>query len=333
MKMKAIWALVLILSAAAPLWAADDAPAGFRAFCEEKAAAGDSMAVAGKDGWLFLRSELRHVGAGPFWGESAAKVSKATSPDRADPLAAIVDFNEQLKTMGIELILVPVPCKALMYPEALGQPSDARLDSVHQQFYKVLGDKGVKVLDLAGIFWQAKAQKESAPLYCKTDSHWSPRACELTAGAVRKMLGEPAWLKGNSGAFKARTETRTIQGDLAGGQGSEQLTARVVEQAGATEDKSSPVVLLGDSHTLVFHVGGDMHGTGAGLADQLAVELGCGVDVVGVRGSGATPARVNLLRRSRADAAYLGGKKVIIWCFAAREFTESPGWTVFKLAR
>ena len=124
-------------------------------------------------------------------------------------------------------------------------------------------------------------------------------------------------------------------GDLTEGKGSEERPARVVEAADtpvpaaqvSLEDKASPVVVLGDSHCLVFHAGGDLHGTGAGLADQLAAELGRAVDVIGVRGSGATPARVNLLRRAKADPSYLANKKWIVWCFAAREFTESAGWS------
>jgi len=91
-------------------------------------------------------------------------------------------------------------------------------------------------------------------------------------------------------------------------------------------EPSSPIVLLGDSHTLVFHDGGDMHANGAGLADQLALELGFAVDLVGVRGSGATAARINLLRRAQATPGYWASKKLVIWCFAAREFTESDGW-------
>jgi alginate O-acetyltransferase complex protein AlgJ len=35
---------------------------------------------------------------------------------------------------------------------------------------------------------------------------------------------------------------------------------------------------------------------------------------------------VNLLRRAQADPDYLGGKRLVIWCFAARELTESDGW-------
>jgi alginate O-acetyltransferase complex protein AlgJ len=307
--------------------AGEDPGTAFRALCAQKATAGESMAIAGTDGWLFLRSELRHIGVGLFWGEAAAKVSKASSSDKADPLPAIVDFNAQLQALGIELIVMPVPCKALVYPEKLGGPAEGRMDAVHQEFYAQLAAKGVKILDLADAF--AKAKGKVPDLYCKTDTHWSPYACEQTAKLIKERLGSPAWLQAKPGKFKTAAEKRTIVGDLTDGKGSEELPVRVVTGAdgAALEDKASPVVLLGDSHTLVFHAGQELHGTGAGLADQLAAELGLAVDVIGVRGSGATPARVNLLRRAKADPAYLAGKKVVIWCFAAREFTESSGWS------
>lgn len=314
--------------------AGEDPGAAFRAACEKKAAAGEDMAVVGAEGWLFLRSELRHIGVGPFWGEAAAKVSKASSPGKADPLPAIVDFHEQLKAMGIELILAPVPCKALVYAEKLGGPAKGRLDSVHQEFYQQLAAKGVTVLDLADAFANEKVKEAAPVLYCKTDTHWSPYACELAAKLIKERLGDPAWLQAKPGVFTTVAGKRTIVGDLTNGKGSEELPVRVVTRVdgGALVDKASPILLLGDSHTLVFHAGQDLHGTGAGLADQLAAELGMAVDVIGVRGSGATPARVNLLRRARSDAGYLAGKKIVIWCFAAREFTESSGWSLVPFA-
>lgn len=322
---------LLLLTVALPLATAsavEDPAADFRAECAKQAATGEAMTIPGSDGWLFLRAELRHIGVGPFWGEAAAKVSKASSPDKADPLPAIVDFNNQLKAMGIELILAPVPCKALVYPEKVGGPAGGRLDAVHREFFEQLTAKGVKVLDLAEQF--AKEKAKGPALYCKTDTHWSPYACELTAKLLKERLGTPAWLQSKPGAFKTTTENRTIVGDLTDGKGSEELPVRLVESAdgGQMEDKASPVVLLGDSHCLVFHAGADLQGTNAGLADQLAAELGMAVDVIGVRGSGATPARVNLLRRAKADPAYLAGKKAVIWCFTAREFTESSGWSL-----
>jgi len=334
MRNRTIYSLILFCCITALAAAGEDPPAAFRALCTQKAAEGEGMAVAGTDGWLFLRAELRHIGVGPFWGDAAAQVSRASSPDRADPLPAIVDFHEQLKAMGIELILAPVPCKALVYPEKLGGPAEGRIDTVHQEFYAQLAAKGVTVLDLADAFAKEKAKATAPVLYCKTDTHWSPYACELAAKLIRERLGAPAWLQAKPGAFTTATETRTIVGDLTDGKGSEELPVRLVTGAdgAALADKASPIILLGDSHTLVFHAGQELHGTGAGLADQLAAELGMAVDVIGVRGSGATPARVNLLRRARADAAYLKGKKVVIWCFAAREFTESSGWSLVPFA-
>ena len=333
MRNQLFYSLIIGFCIAAFATAGEDPAAAFRAECAKKAADGDVMTIPGSDGWLFLRSELRHIGVGPFWGEAAAKVSKASLPKRADPLPAIVDFHEQLKAMGIELILAPVPCKALVYPEKLGGPAPGRLDTVHQAFYQQLAAKGVTVLDLADAFAKEKAKADAPVLYCTTDTHWSPYACELTAKLIKDRPGAPAWLQPKPGAFTSVAGTRTIVGDLTDGKGSEELPVRVVTGADGTalEDEASPIILLGDSHTLVFHAGQELHGTGAGLADQLAAELGMAVDVIGVRGSGATPARVNLLRRARADAGYLAGKKALIWCFAAREFTESSGWSLVPL--
>jgi alginate O-acetyltransferase complex protein AlgJ len=94
--------------------------------------------------------------------------------------------------------------------------------------------------------------------------------------------------------------------------------------SGVALDPNSPVLLLGDSFTLVFH---DFYAANAGLIDQLALELGFAPDVIGTRGSGATPVRISLFRRSLKDPDYLAKKKIVIWCFASREFTEAAqGW-------
>jgi alginate O-acetyltransferase complex protein AlgJ len=162
-----------------------------------------------------------------------------------------------------------------------------------------------------------------------TDSHWSGRGCEVAAALLAKDIHARPWFAGISGRkVKSEQRAQKISGDLAaimgGNVSAETLRQRFVTDESGTPPadwRESPVLLLGDSHTLVFHAGEDMHGAGAGLADQLALELGFPVDVIGVRGSGATPARVNLMRRQDN----LAGKKLVIWCFSAREFTEAPG--------
>lgn len=73
-----------------------------------------------------------------------------------------------------------------------------------------------------------------------------------------------------------------------------------------------------------------MHAKDAGLLENLAFELGLTLDLVGVRGSGATPARVELARRRDGMA----GKKLAIWCFTVREYTESlSGWRKVPVIR
>src|SRR3712207_1287524 len=77
----------------------------------------NAAALVGVDGWLFLASELRFLAQGIFWGDAAAKVARTRSVKAADPLPAIVDFNQQLKQRGIHLLVVPVPAKAAVYAD------------------------------------------------------------------------------------------------------------------------------------------------------------------------------------------------------------------------
>jgi hypothetical protein len=294
-------------------------------------------AIAGEDGWMFLTAELRHISAGEFRGDAAAKVSRAGNSRNADPMPAILDFDHQLRHAGIELWIVPVPPKAMIYPSKLDQsipPGPTRLDPHHAAFYRLLADEGVTVVDLSDKFLTEREQSDL--LFCRTDSHWSGAGIMLAAERLAERIKSRDWYSAVS-KYKYSVDTRevAIAGDLVRSSPSklgEVIRLRFVSDAGnrpgssieASED--SPVLLLGDSHCLVFHAGGDMHARGAGLADQLAYELGFPMDLIAVRGSGATPARVSLLRKARRDPNYLKAKKLIIWCFSAREFTESDGW-------
>ena len=311
--------------------------ADFRRLCAEKAAAAEAAETAvveGLDGWLFLSAELRHVGVGRFWGEDAARVSRAGNPAAADPLPAIIDFHQQLAAAGIELIFVPVPPKALIHPEGLGVSLAGRADDFHQAFYDQLRQAGVNVLDLAGDFLALRTAGSRA--YCRQDTHWSGQACVTAAKKIAAEIGARPWREAlPKKTFTAETVETEIDGDLRQLLNREPAAPRetlplrfVRDETGAppADDRTSPVVLLGDSHNLIFHAGGDMQATGAGLADQLAHELGAAVDVLGVRGSGATPSRINFYRRVQADPQYLLGKKLVIWCLSAREFTEASGW-------
>src|SRR5262249_575953 len=71
----------------------------------------NAAVITGVEGWFFLSSDIRFLSVGQFWGADAAKVSRAHKPESADPIPAIVDFHDQLKKRGIDLLLMPVPPK------------------------------------------------------------------------------------------------------------------------------------------------------------------------------------------------------------------------------
>jgi len=301
--------------------------------------------VRGLEGWLFMGAELRHLALGRFWGTRAVEVSRSTKPEWADPLPVISDFKAQLEGAGIELLFVPVPAKAAVYPDRVPGLADAdsslRWDPEDAAFYQVLREQGVEVIDLVPEF-QRQRQTRERPLYARQDTHWAGPAIEETARLIAERLRRRSWFEAMP-REQFETERRTVEitGDLwrmldDASTPKETLSLGFVgrRKAGGLEPvepwRESPVLLLGDSHGLVFHGGGDMHARGAGLADHLANQLGFPVDLVAVRGSGATPSRITLLRRRDN----LAGKKVVIWCLSVREFTEgAQGWRPLPIIR
>ena len=293
-------------------------------------------AIAGTDGWLFLSSDIRFLSAGQFWNADAAKVSRAHKSESADPIPAIVDFHEQLKQRGIDLLVLPVPPKAAIYSEKILPDVDLHGESAAPllgQFYGQLRDRGIDLLDLAPVFLQNRAS-ERGPVFCKTDSHWSGFGCVLAAQTIAAKIHERLAAQPRRN-YVAEWREATIKGDLVDLLGlktkkiePEEIAVRMISDketgAAVSPDPDSPLLIMGDSHTLVFH---DFHAEKAGLLDQLANELGFPADLIGTRGSGATAVRISLYRRTRKDPDYLAKKKIIVWCFAAREFTESDqGW-------
>ncbi|MFH0780925.1 MAG: hypothetical protein V2B20_03100 [Pseudomonadota bacterium] len=316
---------------------------GFREICRDYVAKiGAGSVINGVDGWLFLKDDLQHLAAGKFWGDAAASASEAKDKSAADPLPAIEAYNKQLSLRGITLYLMPVPPKALIYPDKLAANIDGSAATeeleLYREFYGKLAARGVKVIDLLPKLLE---NRDKAVLYCRTDTHYSGVGLALFAQAAAEAIKKEAWYA--TAEKKNFTKSKlmvTIHGDLnqmAGATGPEeelQLSVVTGKDDGkqVESDMKSPVILLGDSHTLVFQAGEDLYAKGAGLFDHLSAELGFAVDLLGVRGSGVTPARIKLFQRAKQDAGYLNGKKALIWCFAAREFTGTGGWKKIPVA-
>lgn len=291
----------------------------------------DSRVVEGRNGWWFLANELRHVAKGADW----VAPDVPPDPEHADPVPALTELKSQLDELGIELVLVPVPAKAVIVPEQLpgeaveeGGPSGAGVFLSHMR------DKGFRVVDLEALYKEAES---ATRLYCKTDSHWSPRGVELAAGAVGGLIKEMDWYAGADTVAVTREEPvdLRIRGDLADGDVSETLPWReIVPGKGVSLiDEAGPVLVLGDSHTLVFGEGGDMHAESGGFVEHLAHALQLPVERIANRGSASTPPRLTLFRKAAQNEDWLLNKKVVVYTFTVRELTESlNGWRILPVA-
>lgn len=276
----------------------------------EKAALADAQQerfVGGTDGWRFLPAELRFA-------------DKLASPDIASMTASAVgvisDFAEQLKKAGIGLVVVPVPPKALVRGAALGiGPDEAKkMRGGWSAIMEELASRGVRVIDLLPDYDTARESP-----FCLRDTHWSGHGIEAAVARLAEAIKEDGVVTERA-ALASWRET-SIHGDLGGEPENVKLCFPKVEAMDKT-----PLLLLGDSHVLVFHQGGDMHAAGAGLPEQVGALFGAMPEVVGVRGSGATSSRMQLARRVRSEPDTLRGKKVVVWVFAGREFTEADMW-------
>src|SRR5205814_10227687 len=185
-----------------------------------------------------------------------------------------------------------------IYPEKIVPGFDVRANDpapVLRRFYEELRGAGIDVLDLTALFVQNR-DNARGPVFCQTDSHWSGIGCVLAAQAIaekiRSKLPQPAPPKQYASDWK---EVQ-ISGDLDGlvshdihKPGPEKIAIQNVSEkangAVVEPDANSPLLLLGDSHTLVYH---DFLAERAGLVDQLALQLGFAPDLIGTRGSGAT---------------------------------------------
>ena len=278
----------------------------------DEAAARKEMFVAGDDGWRFLPAELRFA-------------SKLASPDLASltapAIGTIADFAAQMRKADIQLVVLPVPPKVLLAGAALGVSAEEleKMRAGWESLMRELADHDVTVVDLLPDY--VAATHES---FCRRDTHWSGRGI---ATAVERLLPvlQGTGIAGRKSTGRGVWTKQRIQGDLGGDP--EEVELRLLRGTSRSAVAGQgPLLVLGDSHALVFHEGGDMHATGAGLPDQIASATGTMPDVLGVRGSGATSSRLQLARRARANPSYLSSKKAVIWCFAGREFTEAEAW-------
>ena len=249
----------------------------FRATCATLAAeasATGTAVVTGSDGWHFAADEVSALGA-------EANDSDVT-------VRAIAAESERLRRNGVELVVAPVPPKGVIYPDRLAPELDVpipvpRLDATLESVYGALEERGVRVVDLTDPFIRDRFHPEG-PLYCRHDSHWSGVGCVVAAEIIGATVRALAVVElPPQRPYGLAWFTTPIRGDLVQHLPQppprEEIRARgLIEPedpllAPVVPNGDSPIAVVGDTHTLVFHGGEPYHASGAGVADQLAFEF------------------------------------------------------------
>ena len=295
---------------------------------------GNEKAIIGRGGWLFFSGDYDYlVNSGFLRPENLRKRSLAGV--RPDPVAAITDFNRQLKQRGIRLILLPVPSKPAIYPDRLGARSaDPCENPSWGDFLRRMRQEDIPVIDLAADF--AQMRKQAREPYLKTDTHWTPDGMKRAAERIAEALS--ALKPASPAAYAGKPVRQSAVGDIAAmlrlppGDRSFPPETVLLTPAKEIPEHRSEVLLLGDSFTNIYSLEAMNWGSRSGLAETLSVRLGQPVEALVRNDAGAFAARQLLAQELKRGSGRLHGKKYVVWEFAMRELA-SGDWKMIELPR
>ncbi|MGD8238079.1 MAG: hypothetical protein PVH68_05970, partial [Armatimonadota bacterium] len=288
--------------------------------------------LIGRDGFLFYRGDVEYLVSGDLREQE----------DGRDPYPAIIDFKQQLDARGIGLLMVFIPSKAEVYPEKLSAVAPAGgkpyVAPYGRKLLQQLAVAGVEAVDLLPTFIEQRGANPDL-LYMPTDTHWTHRGLRLAADLIARRVRQYTWYAGLAEKpvkYSVRDVSCTRQGDICRMLTDQEklkyrpmkLDAQQVVAAGGAlyeDDPDSPIAMLGDSFTGVFHFEDCKH---AGLSAHVARQLGMPLDLIMAQGSGPR-IRGRLARRGH-DA--IEAKRLIIWTVAARDlYNYWAPWDIIRL--
>ena len=289
---------------------------------------GNEKVIVGRDVWLFFSGDYEYL-VNPGFLDAEVLGKRRQKGVQPDPVKAISDFNRQLKSRGIRLVLVPVPVKPMIYADKLGAASFPLQNPSFGTFKKRLEAEDIAVVDLTESL--AAYRRSGAESYLKTDTHWTPEAMEvaalLTARAVKADAAAPKISSRrpitNLGDIAARLKIPDCEKFFSS------ETVKVADYK-HRPDSRSEVLLLGDSFANIYSLGAMKWGENGGFAEALGACLGAPVDALLRNDAGAFATRQLLAGELKRGRDRLAGKKTVIWEFAIRELANGD-WKIIEL--
>jgi hypothetical protein len=296
-------------------------------------------AILGREGWYFYHPGVKYL-TQPYYKDRAELM-----PEGKDPIEVISDFSKQMQSRGIQLVVVPIPGKASIYPDKLtslvepGQPVHAHT----RRFIEELRKADVEVIDVHQVFLKSRADadRDNRLLYMKTDTHWTGHGVVLAARVIAERIKRELWYREMEPPPGERFERIQVTAERRGDIpkmtkiplqdklfDSEIVDAFQVVEKGSRElyqdDPQSPVLWLGDSFSRVFQTDAPKS---AGIIANLAYELQMPIASIVNDGGASTLVRQQLARNPKL----LWGKRLIIWEFIERDIRFGMrGWQPIK---
>lgn len=309
---------------------------------------GNTDVVLGRAGWMYYAPGVSYVTGPGFLSDASAgrrrkrALDEGARPPDADPIPAIAQFDRDLRSRGIRLLLLPVPDKATMEPTPLFA-AHRRPDEIvppnnvdFAAFVAKVRGARIEIYDPT----PASLYMADQPRYLKHDTHWTPAWMETVARELALRAALPARETMHRAVIGRRAVSNN--GDLAAmlrlPAGQRAFEPQVVEihpvsrlQAGSgAPPEDVRVLLLGDSFTNIYSSPALGWGESAGLADHLGAALGEPVDVIARNDAGANATRRMLAADLARGVDRLAGKQLVIWEFAARELALGD-WQSIRL--
>ena len=305
-----------------------------------------NKAIPGLNGWLFYRPGMDFLTC-PYYNDPRIIMPAAGAPKQDwDVVAAITDFRDQLKKRGIDLLVVPVPGKASIYPEMLTRRKIDNIEKIPAHTKKLINElrgRNVQVIDLFELFLEEKGKNDTAAkekMYLPRDTHWTARALRLAAKAIADRVREKEWYRERElvTEYELRDTTVSRYGDI--GEMTQiphnrklfkiQTTCayRVFEKKSGKpyrNNKKSPILYLGDSFSRIYQTDTPKS---AGIIAHIAYELSMPLKAIVNNGGASTLVRRQLVRKKR----YLQNTRLVIWEFVERDIRFGmEGWQLIDL--
>ena len=310
----------------------------FQALLTDVLGAGNSSVVIARDGYMYYADGLKYSMGSGFLDAERLR-NELANGNAVDPRPVIFQLHDALKALGVQLIVLPLPDKSTIHPNALAanlQVNAPLQNSSWPQFVRDLRAHDVTVVDPTQALFDA--ERRGVSQYLPRDTHWNADGVNTGADVLMKALDSLGIAKGNAGYTSVahmydRTQDLVALLDLprtiatAQNEHMNLRVSQIRDRDGKpwTSDSSSDVMFVGDSFFELYSSYPNEEKAASGFVEQMSYRLQRSIDRHASQTFGTYDTRTPLGKSLKELAVNMRGKKVVVWEFAMRKLVLN-GW-------